>query len=81
MRDLENQYPDEADFFRSYGVGGILAAPFSKRINQGFLVVDDPTLYTDDPAFLLLASYAAVLELNEIKLQQSLCRGVPRIQT
>ena len=72
MRDLENQYPDEADFFRSYGVGGILAAPFSKRINQGFLVVDDPTLYTDDPAFLLLASYAAVLELNEIKLQQSL---------
>ena len=60
----------EADW--ELGVGRILAAPFSKRINQGFLVVDDPTCCTDDAAFLLIASYAVVLELNEVKLQQSL---------
>ncbi len=72
MHDLDGTFPDEADFFRNYGVGRILAAPFSKRINQGFLVVDDPTRCTDDPAFLLIASYAVVLELNEVKLQQSL---------
>ena len=50
----------------------LLAAPFSKRINQGFIAVDDPTRYTDDPVFLFIASYAVVLELNEIKQQQSL---------
>lgn len=72
MHDLDGTFPDEADFFRNYGVGRILAAPFSKRINQGFLVVDDPTRRTDDAAFLLIASYAVVLELNEVKLQQSL---------
>ena len=36
MHDLDGTFPDEADFFRNYGVGRILAAPFSKRINQGF---------------------------------------------
>ena len=50
----------------------LLAAPFSKRINQGFIAVDDPTRYTDDPVFLFIASYAVVVELNEIKQQQSL---------
>ena len=50
----------------------LLAAPFSKRINQGFIAVDDPTRYTDDPVFLFIASYAVVAELNEIKQQQSL---------
>ena len=48
-----------------------MAAPFSKRINKGFIVVDDPTHYTDDPAFLFIVSYA-VVELNEIKQQQSI---------
>ena len=61
-----------AAFFREYGVTTLLAAPFSKRINQGFIAVDDPTHYTDDPVFLFIASYAVVVELNEIKQQQSL---------
>lgn len=34
--------------------------------------MDDPTRYTDDPVFLFIASYAVVVELNEIKQQQSL---------
>ena len=72
IKSLENVYPDEAAFFREYGVTTLLAAPFSKRINQGFIAVDDPTRYTDDPVFLFIASYAVVVELNEIKQQQSL---------
>ena len=55
---LAKSYPDEAAFFREYGVTTLLAAPFSKRINQGFIAVDDPTRYTDDPVFLFIASYA-----------------------
>ena len=69
---LAKNYPDEAAFFREYGVTTLLAAPFSKRINQGFIAVDDPTRYTDDPVFLFIASYAVVLELNEIKQQSIL---------
>ena len=69
---LAKSYPDEAAFFREYGVTTLLAAPFSKRINQGFIAVDDPTRYTVDPVFLFIASYAVVLELNEIKQQQSI---------
>ena len=72
LQRLEKVYPDEAAFFREYGVTTLLAAPFSKRINQGFIAVDDPTRYTDDPVFLFIASYAVVVELNEIKQQQSL---------
>lgn len=72
LQRLEKVYPDEAAFFREYGVTTLLAAPFSKRINQGFIAVDDPTRYTDDPVFLFIASYAVVAELNEIKQQQSL---------
>ncbi len=45
LQRLENVYPDEAAFFREYGVTTLLAAPFSKRINQGFIAVDDPTRY------------------------------------
>ena len=56
LQRLENVYPDEATFFREYGVTTLLAAPFSKRINQGFIAVDDPTRYTDDPVFLFIAS-------------------------
>lgn len=69
LQRLEKIYPDEAAFFQAYGVTTLLAAPFSKRINQGFIAVDDPTRYTDDPVFLFIASYAVVLELNEIKQQ------------
>ena len=72
MNELGASYPDEAKFFEHFGVRSILAAPFSKRINKGFIVVDEPEHYTDDPSFLFIVSYAVVLELNEIKQQQSL---------
>ena len=56
LQRLEKVYPDEAAFFREYGGTTLLAAPFSKRINQGFIAVDAPTRYTDDTVFLFIAS-------------------------
>ena len=72
MEAIRDTYPDEYQFFQRYGVKSILAAPFSKRINQGYIAVDDPTHFQDDPTFLFIISYAVVVELNEIKLSQSI---------
>lgn len=72
MEAVKDTYPDEYQFFQHYGVKSVLAAPFSKRINQGYIAVDDPTRFQDDPTFLFIISYAVVVELNEIKLSQSI---------
>lgn len=72
MEAVRDTYPDEYRFFQRYGVQSVLAAPFSKRINQGYIAVDDPTRFQDDPTFLFIISYAVVVELNEIKLSQSI---------
>ena len=72
MEAIKDTYPDEYQFFQHYGVKSVLAAPFSKRINQGYIAVDDPTRFQDDPTFLFIISYAVVVELNEIKLSQSI---------
>lgn len=72
MKAIRDTYPDEYQFFQRYGVQSVLAAPFSKRINQGYIAVDDPTRFQDDPTFLFIISYAVVVELNEIKLSQSI---------
>ena len=69
--DLKAEYPDEYDFFTKYGVRSLLCAPYSKRINQGYVGVDNPTRFQNDPTFLFIMCYAIVLELNEIKMQQS----------
>ena len=72
MEAIRDTYPDEYQFFQRYGVQSVLAAPFSKRVNQGYIAVDDPTRFQDDPTFLFIISYAVVVELNEIKLSQSI---------
>lgn len=69
--ELKTEYPDEYEFFRKFNVQSVLCAPFSKRINHGFVGVDNPTKFQDDPTFLFIICYAVVLELNEIKMQQS----------
>lgn len=69
--ELKAEYPDEYAFFTKYGVRALLCAPYSKRINQGYVGVDNPTRFQNDPTFLFIMCYAIVLELNEIKMQQS----------
>ena len=66
--ELKDVHPDEYQFFSQYGVTSVLAAPFSKRLNQGYIAVDDPTQFRNDPTFLFIISYAIVLELNELKI-------------
>lgn len=69
--ELKAEYPDEYDLFTKCGVRSLLCAPYSKRINQGYVGVDNPTRFQTDPTFLFIMCYAIVLELNEIKMQQS----------
>lgn len=72
VEELRDISPDEYAGMKCQNIHSLLATPYSKRINRGFLVVDNPHMYKEDPSFLLLLSYVIVLELNEIKLQASL---------
>ena len=61
---LKAEYPDEYEFFTKYGVRSLLCAPYSKRINQGYVGVDNPTRFQDDPTFLFIMCYAIAVRLN-----------------
>lgn len=65
---------DEAEYadLKRQNIHSLIAAPYSKRLNVGLIAIDNPKKYGNDPSFLLLLSYVIVLELNEIKLQESL---------
>lgn len=64
---LKEQYEDEHQMLSRQGIHSLLAMPFSKRINTGYLGVDNPQRYQDDPRYLQIITYAIVAELNEIK--------------
>ena len=72
IEELRRTVPAEYDFFTQYGVRSLIAVPFSKRLNQGYIGVDNPKRYGADPAFLFIIAYAVAQELNEIKLNKSL---------
>lgn len=62
----------EYEFFTKFGVHSLIAVPFSKRLSQGFIGVDNPKRHGADPTFLLLLACVIVQELNEIKLDKRL---------
>lgn len=72
MEDIKERYPSEYKVLSQQGITGLVAAPFSKRINKGFIIADNPKKYANDPSLLLLLQYVVVLELNEIKQQKAL---------
>lgn len=75
IRDIEeirDQYPDEYAILAKQGIHSELATPFSKRISKGYLGVDNPRKYSENPSYLLILTYAIVAELNEIKLEKSI---------
>ena len=72
VEDIRERYPSEHKVISQQGIAGLLAAPFSKRINKGFIIADNPRKYANDPSLLLLLQYVIVLELNEIKQQKAL---------
>ena len=71
VEDLKEENPAEYAFFTKCEVQTLIATPFSKQLNQGYIGVDNPTRFGTDPAFLFIVAYAIVCELNEIKLLQA----------
>lgn len=72
IQELQYTMPDAYNFFSRHGVHSLLAVPFSKRLNQGYIGVDNPRRYGDEAAFLFLIAYIVVQELNELKLAKCL---------
>ncbi len=68
MRDVMKVRPNEYKYFNDSGVHSIIVVPFSKRLSQGFVGVDNPRRHVRDALPLRVLSYAVVLELNELKL-------------
>ncbi len=81
VRKLQQSSPKQFQTLDGFGIHSIIAVPFKKRINSGFLCVDNPTRYIDSPDYLLMLAYATVSELNEISLQDIVAtykRNAPR---
>ena len=81
VRKLQQSSPKQFQTLDGFGIHSIIAVPFKKRINSGFLCVDNPTKYIDSPDYLLMLAYATVSELNEISLQDIVAtykRNAPR---
>lgn len=68
MEEIKETNPSEYRYFSESAVHSIIVVPFSKRINEGFVGVDNPKKHKTDTMPLRVLSYAIVLELNEIKL-------------
>ncbi len=68
METLREPCPGEYKYFADSDVRSLIVVPFSKRINHGFVGVDNPRKHRDDSMTLHIVSYAVALELNEIKL-------------
>lgn len=79
--DIRENYPAEYRKMVEQDITAMLAAPYSKRINKGFIVVDNPRKYAADPSLLLLFQYVIVLELNEIKQQRALTMANKRVSS
>lgn len=79
VEDIQTSYPAEYRDLKAQDITAMMAAPYCKRINTGFLVVDNPRKYPTEPGFLLILTYVVVLELNEIKQHQSLNMASRRV--
>ncbi|MBQ7898424.1 MAG: hypothetical protein IJ307_01060, partial [Bacteroidales bacterium] len=67
---IKEESPDEYALLKLQDIRSCLATPFSKKFNKGFIGVDNPTRFEDNPSYLLILTYAVVAELNEIKLEK-----------
>ena len=68
MEAIKELRPNEYKYFNDSDVHSIIVVPFSRRINEGFVGVDNPKKHMTDTLPLRILSYAVVLELNELKL-------------
>ena len=68
---LRCEYPDEYHHMKMQEITSLLAVPFSRKIIEGFLGVDNPRRYGNDPNVLFMLSYAISLELCETRLMEA----------
>jgi DNA-binding SARP family transcriptional activator len=68
---INEEHHDEYLRLRERSVSSVLAVPFSKRSHAGFICIDNPRRYADDPSFLSALSYLIVYELSEIKQREA----------
>lgn len=73
---IKDEYPAEYEMLASHNITSELAVPFSKKYTHGFVGVDNPRVFADDPGFALVMCYAVVAELNEMKLQEKVTEAV-----
>lgn len=79
VEELKDSYPAEYEVLHAQDITSELAVPFSKKYNHGFVGVDNPRIFAEDPSFALIMSYAVVAELNEIKLQEKVEEAVRQL--
>lgn len=68
IAEIQDKMPKAYYLLERQNIQSLIIAPFSKRFNKGFVVVDNPKQHTDDIGYLMLFTYAVVSELNEIRL-------------
>ena len=70
LERIKSEFAEEYRYLEKQSVNSLLAVPFQKRLNAGFLGVDNPKRNVEDPGFLRLVILCVVVELNEILLQE-----------
>ena len=70
LERIKTEFLEEYSYLGKRSVNSLLAVPFQKRLNAGFLGVDNPKRNVEDPGFLRLVILCVVVELNEILLQE-----------
>lgn len=70
LEQIKTEFLEEYRYLEKRSVNSLLAVPFQKRLNAGFLGVDNPKRNVEDPGFLRLVILCIVVELNEILLQE-----------
>lgn len=70
LEQIKETVPGEYEHLDKQNIKSLLAVPFRKQLNTGFVGVDNPRRNADDPGFLRLIILCVVVELNELLLQE-----------
>lgn len=69
METIRDTIPDEYAYFIDSDVRGIIIVPFSGYFARGFIGIDNPKRYQDDPLTLRVLTHFLAEQLAEIKLK------------
>lgn len=60
LEQIKTEFLEEYRYLEKRSVNSLLAVPFQKRLNAGFLGVDNPKRNVEDPGFYDLLSFASL---------------------